>query len=321
MNPARTLTFSDIPLPDVHNTPRTVAPLSNQTTRSPAMSRPRTIDFDSVPSPRTNRNPDFRNSTYSGRASTLGGFRNIAGPPEDLGDIDPDAYIDYTGGAQDQPSSPLAVISPPPALGRESPISPPRSPTPKRFARSPVRDATPRARDSTVLRPTNGATDEYRASRESPKAGKGQSSRLKARGSEPVDEEYDAPDPLDMGEAYDYEEGHDMDGDNAIRDREPLEDHNRDRRNPTKGETEGSEEEEENDVPLAKKKKTPKQKQEKAKAKEPKTAKKRVREDDHENEGQPKKKKAPTSKASSKPRSKAEPKPDLSYFEGKSTNP
>jgi hypothetical protein len=280
------------------------------------MPRPRTVDFDHLPSPRTTRNSsghDFRNSTYLGRASSLGGFRNIAGPPEDLGDIDPDAYIDYTGGGQDQPSSPQAAISPPPALVRENSIPPRRSPTP---IRSPVRDTTPRARSSTALRAPNGATDEYYSARESPKAVKGQSSRKKARGPDPIDDQFDAPDPLDMGGGYEYEESDDMDAGSPTRGPEPLEDHNRDRRKPTR-ETEGSEDDGENDTPLAKKKLKEKQaKSEKAKAKVPKKAsKKRAREDDQENE-EPKKKKVPTSKASSKPRSKADPAPDQSYFEG-----
>jgi hypothetical protein len=182
------------------------------------MSRPRTVDFDSVPSPRTTRNlsgHDSRNSTYSGRASAYGGFRNMAGPPEDLGDIDPDAYIDYTGGGQDQTSSPPAAISPPPALVRKSSISPRRSPTPERPARSPARGATPRARHSTALRVSNGATDEHHVPTKSPKAVKGHSSRQKARDPEPVDEQYDAPDPLDMGGGYEYEEGGDMDDGSA----------------------------------------------------------------------------------------------------------
>lgn len=289
------------------------------------MPRPRTVDFDSVPSPRTTRNLsalNSRNSTYSGRGSTYGGFRGMAGPPEDLGDIDPDAYIDYTGGAQDQPSSPLAVISPPPALVRKSPISSRHSPTPERPPRSPARGATPRARHSVALRESNGATNEHHAPKESAKAIKGHSSRQIPRDPDPVDEQYDAPDPLDMGGGYDYEEGGDMDDGSAPRDPEPLEVHNRDRRKPTKARMESFDEDEDDDddAPLVQKKKAPKEKRakaEKAKPKEPqKVSKKRARDDDQENIGQPKKKKAPTSKTSSKPRSKAEPVPDQSFFEG-----
>jgi len=289
------------------------------------MPRPRTVDFDSVPSPRTTKNlsrHDSRNSTYSGRASAYGGFRNMAGPPEDLGDIDPDAYIDYTGGGQDQPSSPAAAISPPPALVRKSTISPRRSLTPERPVRSPARSATPRARHSAALRVSNGATDEHDASKESSKAVKGHSSRQKARDPEPVEEQYDAPDPLDMGGGYEYEEGGDMDEGSATRDPEPLENHNRDRRKSTTAEMEGFDDDGD-DAPLAQKKKAPKGQHatsEKAKPNEPKkVSKKRPRDDDQENKGQPRKKKAPTSKASSKPRSKAEPPPDQSYFEGQLT--
>ena len=249
----------------------------------------------------------------------------MAGPPEDLADIDPDAYIDYTGGGQDQASSPLANISPPPALLRKSPNSLRRSPTPERPARLSVRDATPRARHSDALRVSNGTTHEYHASRESPMAVKGQSSRQKARDPEPVDEQEDALDPLDMGEGYEYEEGGDVDGGSVARSPEPLENHNRDRRKPTRAEMEGSGEDDEDDTPLAQKTKASKEKQakpDKSKAKELKKAgKKRARNDDQENAGGPKHKKAPTSKASSKPRSKAEPTPDQSYFERQYTNP
>ena len=291
------------------------------------MPRPRTVDFDSVPSPRTTKNlsgHDFRNSTYSGRPSAHGGFRNMAGRPEDLGDIDPDVYIDYTGGGQDQTSSPPVVISPPPALVRKGVISPRRTRTPERPARSPVRGATPRARHSAALRVSNGAMEEHHSPRESPKAVKGHSSRQKARDPEPVDEEYDAPDPLDMSGGYEDEGAGDMDGGSAARDPEPLEDHNRDRRKPNKADMEGSGDDE-TDTPLAQKKKAPKEKQsksEKARENVPKKAgKKRARDDNQENEGLPKKKKAPTSRASSKPRSKTEPKPDQSYFEGEYTSP
>jgi len=289
------------------------------------MPRPRTVDFDSVPSPRTTRNlsgHDSRNSTYSGRVSAYGGFRSMAGPPEDLGDIDPDAYIDYTGGGQDQPSSPLAVISPPPALARKSPISSHRSPTPERPARSPARGATPRARHSATLRESNGVTDEHHAPKESTRAIKGHSSRLKSRSPDPVDEQYDAPDPLDVGGGYEDDERGDMDDGSASRDPEPLEDHNRDQRKPTKARMESFDDDngDDDDAPLAQKKKAPKDKQvqsKKAKPKEPqKVSKKRARDDDQENVGQPKKKKPPTSKTSSKPRSKAEPIPDQSFFEG-----
>ena len=246
----------------------------------------------------------------------------MGGPPEDLGDIDPDAYIDYTGGGEDQPSSPLAVISPPPALLRKTPISSRRSPRPERPARSPVRSATPPARHSATLRESNGATDEHHAPKEPPKAVKGHSSRQMARDSEPVDEQYDAPDPLDMSGGYGYEEGGDMDDGSVLHDLEPLEDHNRDRRKSSRAGMESFDDgdDDDGDAPLAQKKKAPKEKNarsEKAEPKEPrKASKKRARDDDQENIGQPKKKKAPTSKASSKPRSKAEPRPDQAYFEG-----
>jgi hypothetical protein len=244
----------------------------------------------------------------------------MGGPPEDLGDIDPDAYIDYTGGGQDQPSSPLAVISPPPALVRKSPISSRRSPTPERPARSPARGATPRARHSTALRESNGATGEHHAPKESPRAIKGHSSRQRLRDPDPVDEQYDAPDPLDMGGGYEYDEGGDMEDGSPPRDPEPLEDHNRDRRKPTKARMESFDDDDNDDVPLAQKKRALKDKQprsEKPKPKESrKVSKKRARDDDQENIGQPKKKKPPTSKTSSKPRSKAEPPPDQSFFEG-----
>ena len=277
------------------------------------MLRPRTVDFDSIPSPRITRNVpghDFRNSTHSGRGSAYGSFRNMVEPPEDLGDIDPDAYIDYTGGGQDQPSSPLAVISPPPGLAEEISISPRRTPTLERPPRSSVRGATPRARQSAALRVSNGATGEH-TPRTSPKAVKGHSSRQKTRDPELVDEEYDAPDPLDMGGGYEDEE----DGGGTVRDPEPLEDHNRERRKAT---IEGSDEDE-NDAPLARKKKAPKEKQ--AKSEKPKSkgpaSKKRARGADQDDGDRPKKKRGPTSKASSKPRSKAEPIPDQSYFEGR----
>ena len=245
----------------------------------------------------------------------------MGGPPEDLGDIDPDAYIDYTGGGEDQPSSPLAVISPPPALLRKTPISSRRSPKPERPTRSPVRSATPVARHSTALRELNGATNEHHAPKEPPKSVKGHSSRHEARDSEPVDEQYDAPDPLDMGGGYGYEEGGDMDNGSVLADLEPLEDHNRDRKKSSGMGMEISDnDDDDGDAPLARKKKAPKAKNaksEKGTLKEPKkVSKKRARDDDEENIGQPKKKKAPTSKASSKPRSKAEPIPDQAYFEG-----
>ena len=284
------------------------------------MARPRTVDFDSVPSPRITRNVsghNFRNSTHSGRASAYGGFSNMTGPPEELGDIDPDAYIDYTGGGQDQMSSPPVVISPPPALAKGSPVSPHRTPAPERPPRSSVRGATPHARHSAALRVSNGTTVEHHTPRQSPKPVKGHLPRHNARDSEPVDEQYDDPDPLDMGGGYEDDEGGDIDGGSTVRDPEPLEDHNRERRKPTKAAIEGSDDDE-NDMPLAQKKKAP----EKAKSKEPKkTSKKRARGDDQENGDQPKKKRAPTSKASSKPRSKIEPIPDQSYFEGQYTNP
>lgn len=242
----------------------------------------------------------------------------MAGPPEDLGDIDPDAYIDYTGGGQDQPSSPLAVISPPPALVRKTPISSRRSPRPERPARSPTRGSTPRATHAAALRESNGATDEHLTPRESPKSVKGHSSRP-ARDPEPVDEPDDAPDPLDMGGGYEYEDDGDMDDGSVLRDLEPLEDHNRDRRKPSRTGMESFDDDDDDDAPLAQKKKAPKAKNAKTERAKPnesqKVSKKRARDDDQENIG-PKKKKAPTSKASSKPRSKAEPPPDQSYFEG-----
>ena len=308
-------------MPDVQHTPHPVSPPSSQTTRPPAIPRPCNVDFDSVASLRTTRNltvHDSRKSTYSGRTSAYSGFRNMAEPSEDLSDIDPDAYINYAGGSQDQPSSPLVVISPPPALVRK-PISSRRSSKPERPARSPALGST-RARHSAALRESNGATDGHLTPNGSPKAVKGHSSRLKTRSPEPVDEPYDAPDSLDMGGGYEHEDGGDMDDGSVLRDLEPLRDHNRDRKKPRRTEMESFDGDDDNGAPLAWKKKAPKEKNanaEKAKPNEPqKVSKKRARDDDQENIGQPKKKKALTSKASSKPGSKAEPPPDQSYFEG-----